>query len=194
MWSTRPALDSFDDAQALRARRIIQMAASQPSFLVVLCLILAALMGSARGQDAAAPAPAELQLGSPNLAPESAADAAAPAPAADMAASAPAPEAAEAPAPEADTEAPAPAPVEISAVTATAARRDGPPPSKPNQTAGATCVGWPFASYEVCRRSSDGTLNPHAKRMLHAEPFLSSTASCRLFHYHVLCNLQNPRL
>ena len=128
----RLALDSFDDAQVLQARKITQMAGSQPSFLVVLCLILASLMGAARGQDAAAPAPAELPRGSPNLAPESAADATAPAPAADMAAPAPAPEAAEAPAPESDTDSPAPAPVEISSVAATAARRDGPPPSEPN--------------------------------------------------------------
>ncbi|CAK0782932.1 hypothetical protein CVIRNUC_006127 [Coccomyxa viridis] len=145
--------------QALRARRIIQMAASQPSFLVVLCLILAALMGSARGQDAAAPAPAELQLGSPNLAPESAADAAAPAPAADMAASAPAPEAAEAPAPEADTEAPAPAPVEISAVTATAARRDGPPPNCVNEAFGLAGNNAPCQSLVSSFRSSLGS-NP----------------------------------
>lgn len=119
------------------------MAGTQSSSIVViLCLILAALMGSARGQDMTYP-DAAAPVVSPDLAPAPApdadaptSDAGAPAPASDAeVASAPAPnaaEAAEAPAPQAEAAAaPAPGPgVDITSTAATA-YRSGPPPSEP---------------------------------------------------------------
>ena len=45
-----------------------EMAGTQsPSILVILCLILAALMGSARGQDGASPVPADSPILSPDM-------------------------------------------------------------------------------------------------------------------------------
>lgn len=118
------------------------MAGTQsPSIIVILCLILAALMGSARGQDMTTAAAAPIV--SPDMAPAPApdataptTDAAAPAPAPDAAA-APAPDtnaadAAQAPAPQAEAAAaPAPGPgIDITSTAATAYQRNGPPPSE----------------------------------------------------------------
>ena len=123
-----------------------KMAGQQSSsVIVILCLILAALMGSARGQDMTYPAAAAPGASSdlaPAPAPDAAApasDAGAPAPAPNAAA-APAPDtnaadAAQAPAPQAEAAAaPAPGPgVDITSTAATA-YRNGPPPSEPPST------------------------------------------------------------
>ena len=112
------------------------------SVIVILCLILAALMGSARGQDMTYPAAAAPGLSS-DMAPAAAPDA--PAPASDASAPAPAPDAAAAPAPDTNAAdaaqapapqaeaaaAPAPGPGVDITTTAATAYRSGPPPSEP---------------------------------------------------------------
>ena len=106
------------------------------NFLIVLCLILAALLGSARSQDVSLPAIAAAPGEAPAAAPMSMAAVMAPAAApaqAPAAATSPAeaPTAADAPA-AAPSMSPALAPAvqSVTATTGYASRRNGPPPSK----------------------------------------------------------------
>ena len=117
------------------------MANQSPSLMIILCLILAALLGSARAEDTPAAAP----LAAPDLAPAEAAAAPSPmeAPVAAPEAMTPVEAPAEAPAPATDAPAaspeapaasPADAPAPSVASVAGLAQRTGPPASAPPLT------------------------------------------------------------
>ncbi|BDA45721.1 hypothetical protein COCOBI_07-5080 [Coccomyxa sp. Obi] len=175
-------------------KRSLRMANQSPSLMVILCLILAALLGSARAEDTPAAAP----MAAPDMAPAEAAPAPSPmeAPMAAPAEAQAMTSDAEAPAPATDASAmssgapaasPADAPAPSIASTAGYAQRTGPPANCIAEAMSLTGTNAPCASlissYRTTLSSNPSTDDESIKAAVASAPIPSSQccASVRTF-------------